>query len=903
MFSRLQQIGLRSKMIGLSVGVILLTITMLVGIAYWQSGVFNTRAQEEVEDIVYANLDHITQGVLSLVDTQNQSVQQKVDADLNVALHLVELQGGFKPGQGEVTWQAVNQFTKEIQTVTLPPLLIGGQPLVKNASLTIETPLVDQVQNLVGGTATVFQRINEEGDMLRVATNVVNSEGARAIGTYIPAVNPDGESNKVITSLMAGVAYRGVSYVVNAWYLSAYEPIYFEGELVGALYVGVKQENISTLRQAIMDTQVGESGYVYVLGGQGDDRGHYIISKGGAQDGENILNDTDADGNYFIQEIVDNAVALEPGEMITKFYSWQNEGETEPRTKVVRIAYYEPWDWVIGVSAFEDDFGQIYDHLEEGRMQMVLIFLVAGLAIAVVGGLLSTLLSNAIADQVKMVAQKAKDISEIDLANLATEIGFLAKGDLTRSLSFEGETLEAMSKDEIGMLGQAYNGMIASLHEIEGGFDEMMGNLRQLVSEVAKNAQDLNQSSGGLAIAAEQAGQAANQINSAIDQVAQGSVEQSKSVNDTTQTVEQITKAIDGVARGAQEQSAAVTQTAETTMQITTAISEVTANAQAGAEGAAKAAQTAKEGAAKIEDNVKGMSTIKQQVDMTGEKVQEMGRLSEQVGVILETIDDIASQTNLLALNAAIEAARAGEHGKGFAVVADEVRSLAERTATATKEVGELIGQVQVTVKHVVTAMAQSAQEVDTGVERANQSGEALKNILEAIDEVHAKMTEISTATEQVETSSNELAAAMDAVSAVVEENTASTEEMTAGASEVSDAFQNVASITEEVSASAEEVSASAEEMSAQVKEVSVNAESLAGMSQQLSELVTKFKLQDDDVKTSAETLKPDLTEPVDELEDHFEEADAAFFEEHSDKIVAPVIEVGSAVASTNGKH
>jgi methyl-accepting chemotaxis protein len=122
------------------------------------------------------------------------------------------------------TWQAVNQYTKASKSIDLPHMTLGGEWLGQNADPGIPTPLVDEVKLLVGGTCTVFQRMNEAGDMLRVATNVEKLDKTRAIGTYIPAVNPDGQPNPVVSTLLARKTFRGRAYVVNAWYLTAYEP-------------------------------------------------------------------------------------------------------------------------------------------------------------------------------------------------------------------------------------------------------------------------------------------------------------------------------------------------------------------------------------------------------------------------------------------------------------------------------------------------------------------------------------------------------------------------------------------------------------------------------------------------------------------------------------------------------
>lgn len=237
------------------------------------------------------------------------------------------------------------------------------------------------------------------------------------------------------------------------------------------------------------------------------------------------------------------------------------------------------------------------------------------------------------------------------------------------------------------------------------------------------------------------------------------------------------------------------------------------------------------------------MESIKEKVGISAEKVQEMGKRSEQISTIVATIEEIASQTNLLALNAAIEAARAGEHGKGFAVVADEVRKLAERSTSSTKEIDIMLNGIVETVSEAVTAMQSGTMEVESGVENANEAGKALAEILTASEAVNAQATLAATASDQMRLAAEQLIEAVDSVSAVVEENTASTEEMSANSTEISEAVENIASVSEENSAAVEEVSASAEEMTAQVQEVTGAANSLSEMANALKEVVAKFKL------------------------------------------------------------
>jgi PAS domain S-box-containing protein len=350
----------------LLVGLIPLAVTSL------RRGQFREEMLRELDTLAESECSKVATDVYLMLRAQHEKLKKEVRHDLNVAEYILNESGGLGLSQERVRWTATNQFSGKTVEIELPKALLGERWIERNANAAVPSPVVDNVRELLGARCTIFQRMNESGDLLRVCTNVLKKDGTRAIGTFIPAREPDGTPDPVVAAVMRGQTYVGRAYVVDDWYLTAYEPLFnSQKKVIGALFCGVRLEDIPELRKGIVDTTVGNSGYTFVLGGSGTQKGRYIISRHGRRDGENIYDTQDAAGNYFVRSIIEEAMKTKDGNCHFMRYEWQNPGDATPREKVIATTYFEPWDWVIGAGVYRDDFHAAMARVDDAASRLL----------------------------------------------------------------------------------------------------------------------------------------------------------------------------------------------------------------------------------------------------------------------------------------------------------------------------------------------------------------------------------------------------------------------------------------------------------------------------------------------------------------------------------------------------
>jgi methyl-accepting chemotaxis protein len=343
----------------------------------------------------------------------------------------------------------------------------------------------------------------------------------------------------------------------------------------------------------------------------------------------------------------------------------------------------------------------------------------------------------------------------------------LAENDLTISIPNDA------NKTEIGDLNRS--------------FKKFVENFQNLIGQVSKSVEEVSASS--------------EEMSAVADQTAQGSQQTAVSVSQ--------------LASGSQEQAFSVNKSLENVNHINTIIKKIYTRADKTVELSNTTDHKANDGYKEAEKAVKKINQIKYTSTEISQTINQLGKLSSEIEIIVELIKGIAGQTNLLALNAAIEAARAGEHGKGFAVVADEVKKLAAKSSEATDKITGMIKEIQSKTNTAVITMDESVQEIEEGVIIVDNVGSTLKEILDVANKTSEEIKEISNEI-------NELATNSDSVVKMME---------------------NISSVTEESAAGAEEISSIAEEQTASMEEISASSQALAKIAENLRNLVSIFKI------------------------------------------------------------
>ena len=400
----------------------------------------------------------------------------------------------------------------------------------------------------------------------------------------------------------------------------------------------------------------------------------------------------------------------------------------------------------------QKDMNQANKETTAGAAAIKSWMIIIGVVALIIGSIVTFYISRIISRPLLTLSEAAKRI---------------ANGDLTV------KKIVVHNRDEIG--------------ELAASFNQMEINLRDVLEKVTMSAEQVAASSEQLTASAEQTSKATEQIALTIQDVAAGVEKQVQSVEETSEKIDQMSEGIQQISERAQNVSAIAMQTSE----------------------------KASEGVKTVQTAVAQMKTVNDTVERLAGIVKGLGNRSEQIGKITEVISGIAAQTNLLALNAAIEAARAGEHGRGFAVVADEVRKLAEQSAQSAQQIASLIEMIQEETNEAVQSMETVQKEVATGANAISTSGEAFRQIQAAVHEVAAQIQDVS----------------------------ASVQQMSAAAEQVVKSVQLVTQIAESAAAGTQEVSAATEEQLASMEEISASSASLAKMAEDLQSLVKRFNV------------------------------------------------------------
>jgi len=685
------RLKLRDRVIGLACVAALLPVLVVLAITVVQKNRVSERVASELDVLARANIAQISRDVYRLCQTTNELTLQQAGRGLAAGQEMLSQSGGAALGQEKASWEVVNELTGLTKTLTLPRILVGQVWLGQNSDPASPSPVVDRIQQLTGADGVLFQRVNKTGDMIAVATTVKDKKGQRALGAFLKAVGSNGKPNPIIAAVLKGETYKGVSPGFGRKSIVACGPVLDAAkETVGMLAASVEIESMTALRKAILQTQVGKTGFVWVVGAKGKDRGHYIISPEGKQDGENIWEAQDFGGRFYVQELIDRTLMAQPGEVTFERYPFAAEGEAAPRMKFAAVTYFAPWDWVVVAGTYEDDYLEVRVNVDTALSHLLLWLTVGGLIILALALAMAIYVGGRIARPISKITAVTQEVARGDLQAAGQALDKLRGGPVPVEPAQAGEEGKSPKKRPRPARRRSLAG------------DEETSKLLAAVEAMTQS------------------------LNSLVGQVQRSGIH--------------VTGSSTQIAASARELEATVSEQAAATNQVSATAKEISATSQELVNTMGDVSQVASETASLADAGRAGLSgmeaTMRQLKEDTGSisfKLSVINEKASNINSIVTTITKVADRTNLLSLNAAIEAEKAGEFGLGFSVVAREIRRLADQTAVATLEIEQMVKEMQSAVSSGVMEMDKFAGEVLRSAEDVNRISSQVERIIEEV--------------------------------------------------------------------------------------------------------------------------------------------------------------------------
>lgn len=815
---------LKQKLMGLVATAVVVPVAVVLALTFFFSGHTREMATEQVEKLADADLDHL---VIAAVDLAAAS-------QTALALERETAVKNYLRALAESMLQRAEQLYRQ-----------HPRPL---ASAKIRQMLLAEK---IGKTGYAFGM-----DSHGVLTMHPTSEGTSLAGSGHIDQMREHKDGYITYHSVTAARDKAVYYVYFKPLDLIIAPGVFIDEMASLYDVEAEEKIQESFQERLRSIRIGESGGVWALRASGAQQGEYLVAPRGQQRGNKThFEAKDADGRPYVRQMVEDALAVGEGRTGELRYRLAPGAGKAARQVMSRYTYYPPLDLVIGADAYEDEFLTAVEKIASAFRRMNL----SVIAVSAVVAFLTLLLAGLLAQRAAQSLRKGVAFSQS-----------VARGDLS-------STLEVKSRDEIGELTGSLNGMVEGLTtmvtrvrvttaELAGISDRLAGAARSVVRMARDQAAGVDETSSAI-----------TEINASVRQVAQGVSELSESAEENNSAILEMTASIEEVAANAealaqsvQEVGSAIgemvaaavqiadnvgslKQSSETTVsamiQMDAAIRQVEENARGAAGISESVRRDAESGQQAVRATIAGVGQIRSAMQATAEAVSSLSGKAENIGKIVSMIDDVAAQTSLLALNAAIIAAQAGENGRGFGVVADEIKDLASRTAVSTSEIAEVIHAVQQDIQSAAVNLDKVGRSVADGEQLSLLSGDALGKIVAGIQQVNHQVQSIARAAEEQAGGSRMAKNGMEQVSAMINQIASATREQEKGAKLIMGAAERMKGMTGQVHATTREQSRTSRQLAG-------NTERMTAMVRQISRACDEQSLSSEQIVKAIEAIQ-----------------------------------------------